>query len=51
MIYGDDDGEQDDFEDDDEGVEHVAEMMLRLDRATSSGHLLASGSSDCEVKL
>jgi len=47
----DDDGEEDDFEDDDEGVKHAAEMMLRPDRATSSGYLLASGSLDDSIKL
>ena len=43
--FDDDDGEKDDFEDDDEGLEHAAEM-LRPDKATSSGYLLASGSRD-----
>jgi WD40 repeat protein len=48
--FDDDDGEEDDFEDDDEALEHAAEM-LRPDKATSSGYLLASGSCDELVKL
>jgi hypothetical protein len=45
LFYDSDDYdvEEDDFEDDKEGV---AEMLLRPDRATSTGYLLASGSFD-----